>query len=94
MRSEDYSSEELPMEHRGDAIKRPDGGLKKNHLIKDIFGFKMSRWIRFLIFLFLTNLWELFVSKSVKCILWQIFNEIIDNQDLYRNKDDFLFLFL
>ena len=30
-----------------------------------------------------------FVSKSVKCILWQIFNEIIDNQDLYRNKDDF-----
>ena len=30
-----------------------------------------------------------FKSKSVKCILWQIFNEIIDNQDLYRNKDDF-----
>ena len=30
-----------------------------------------------------------FVSKSVKCILWQIFNEIVDNQDLYRNKDDF-----
>ena len=30
-----------------------------------------------------------FVSKSVKCILWQIFNDIVDNQDLYRNKDDF-----
>ena len=30
-----------------------------------------------------------FVSKSVKCMLWQIFNEIVDNQDLYRNKDDF-----
>ena len=30
-----------------------------------------------------------FVSKSVKCILWQIFNEIVDDQDLYRNKDDF-----
>ena len=30
-----------------------------------------------------------FVSKSVKYILWQTFNEIIDNQDLYRNKDDF-----
>ena len=30
-----------------------------------------------------------FVSKSVKCILWQICNEIVDNQDLYRNKDDF-----
>ena len=30
-----------------------------------------------------------FVSKSVKCILCQILNEIVDNQDLYRNKDDF-----
>ena len=29
-----------------------------------------------------------FVSKSVKCILWHISNEIVDNQDLYRNKDD------
>ena len=29
-----------------------------------------------------------FVSKSVKCILWQIFNEIADNKDLYRNKED------
>ena len=34
-----------------------------------------------------------FVSKSVKCILWQIFNEIVENQDLYRNKDDFRFFF-
>ena len=31
-----------------------------------------------------------FVSKSLKCILWQIFKEIVDNQDLDRNKDDFL----
>ena len=30
-----------------------------------------------------------FVSKSVKCILWQILNEIVENQDLYRNKEDF-----
>ena len=30
-----------------------------------------------------------FVSKSVKCILWPIFNEIVDDKDLYRNKDDF-----
>ena len=30
-----------------------------------------------------------FVSKCVKCILWQIVNEVIDNQDLNRNKDDF-----
>ena len=30
-----------------------------------------------------------FVSKFVKCILWQKINEIVDNQDLYRNKDDF-----
>ena len=29
------------------------------------------------------------VSKSVQCILWQIFNGIVDNQELYRNKDDF-----
>ena len=29
------------------------------------------------------------VSKSLKCILWQIFYEIVDNQDLYRKKDDF-----
>ena len=39
-------------------------------------------------YLFIQNILY-FVSKSVKCILWQIFNEIIDNQDLYRNKDDF-----
>ena len=26
---------------------------------------------------------------SVKCILWQIFKEIIENKDLYRVKDDF-----
>ena len=29
------------------------------------------------------------VRKSVKCILWQKFNEIVDKQALYRNKDDF-----
>ena len=34
-----------------------------------------------------------FISKSVKCILWQILNEIVENQDLYRNKDDFRFFF-
>ena len=34
-----------------------------------------------------------FLSISVKCILWQIFNEIVENQDLYRNKDDFQFFF-
>ena len=33
------------------------------------------------------------MSKSVKCILWQILNEIVENQDLYRNKDDFRFFF-
>ena len=26
----------------------------------------------------------------VKCFFWQIFNEMVENQDLYRNKDDFL----
>ena len=30
-----------------------------------------------------------FISKSVKCILWQIFNEIVENKDLNRNEDDF-----
>ena len=30
-----------------------------------------------------------FRSVSVKCISWQIYNEIVENQDLYRNKDDF-----
>ena len=29
------------------------------------------------------------LSKFVKCIFRQILNEIIKNQDLYRNKDDF-----
>ena len=29
-----------------------------------------------------------FISIPVKCILKQVFNEIVDNQDLYRNKDD------
>ena len=28
-----------------------------------------------------------FRSISVKCIFLQIFNEIVENQDLYRNKD-------
>ena len=31
-----------------------------------------------------------FVRKSVNCILWHL-NEIVDNQDLYRNKDIFFF---
>ena len=31
-----------------------------------------------------------FIIISVKCILWRIFKEIIENQDLYRNKDDFV----
>ena len=30
-----------------------------------------------------------FISISVKCRLWQIFNEIVENKDYYRNKDDF-----
>ena len=30
------------------------------------------------------------ISISVKCIFWQILNEIGENQDLYRNRDDFL----
>ena len=30
-----------------------------------------------------------FKSISVKCLSCQIYNEIVDNQDLYRNKDDF-----
>ena len=31
----------------------------------------------------------IFISMYVKYILWQIFNEIVDNQDLYRKKYDF-----
>ena len=27
---------------------------------------------------------------SLKCIFWQICNKIVEYQDLYRNKDDFL----
>ena len=30
-----------------------------------------------------------YISISFKSLLWQIFNEIVGNQDLYRNKDDF-----
>ena len=30
-----------------------------------------------------------FRSMSVKCISWPIFDEIVENQDLYKNKDDF-----
>ena len=30
-----------------------------------------------------------FISISVKCTLWQIFDKIVDNQDLYGNKEDF-----
>ena len=37
-------------------------------------------------FLFLFRTYIYLVSKSVKCLFWQIFNEIIDNQDLYRKK--------
>ena len=29
----------------------------------------------------------------MKCIFWQIKNEIVQNQDLYINKDDFWNLF-
>ena len=45
---------------------------------------------------FVTKKWNIliqkilhFISISVKCILWQIFNEIVDNQDLCWNEDDF-----
>ena len=30
-----------------------------------------------------------FISISVKYIFWQISNEMVENQDLYRNKYDF-----
>ena len=30
-----------------------------------------------------------FISISVKCIFWQLKNEIVENQDLYSKKDDF-----
>ena len=26
---------------------------------------------------------------SMKCIFWQILNRIVENQDLYRNKDEY-----
>ena len=35
------------------------------------------------------NVKDFVLSISVKCIFWQIWNEIVENQDLYRNKDDF-----
>ena len=45
---------------------------------------------------FVTKKWNVLILKilhlisiSVKCTLWQIFNEIVDKQDLYRNKADF-----
>ena len=34
-----------------------------------------------------------FVSKSVRCILWQIFNEIIDNKIYIGIKTTFEFFF-
>ena len=30
-----------------------------------------------------------FINIAVKCILGQIFNEIVGSQNLYMNKDDF-----
>ena len=30
-----------------------------------------------------------FSNIYVKCISWQISNEIVEKKDLYRNKDDF-----
>ena len=38
-------------------------------------------FILFYFFIFIQNILY-FVSKSVKCKLWQISNEIVDNQDL------------
>ena len=32
-----------------------------------------------------------FISISVKCIRWHIFNENVENQYLYRNKEDLRF---
>ena len=31
----------------------------------------------------------MFMKISVKCIFWQICKEIVENQDFYRNRDDF-----
>ena len=33
------------------------------------------------------------MSLYVKCIFWQIWTEIVENQDLYRNKNDYLIFF-
>ena len=30
-----------------------------------------------------------FISTSVKCIFWLIYNEIRENEDLQRNRDEF-----
>ena len=29
------------------------------------------------------------MNTFVKCIFWEILNEIVENHDLYRNRDDF-----
>ena len=37
---------------------------------------------------------KVFISTTLKCISWHIFHEIVENQDLYKNKDDFILYFL
>ena len=57
---------------------------------------KKSINLFFFVILFVVE--ELFIAASrsipVKCVYWKIFNKIVENQDLYRNKDDFWKFFI
>ena len=49
---------------------------------------KKNKKKKYFLFKILMTLY--FISISVICIFWWIFKEILENQDLYRNKGDFL----
>ena len=64
---------------------------RKLKLIK-IYWRHTKKKIQKKIYILIKNILHL-ISTSVKCILWQILNENVENQDLYKNKDKFKFFF-
>ena len=42
----------------------------------------------FIFYFFIQKIFH-FINIFLKCIFWQIYKEIVENQDLYRNKVDF-----
>ena len=68
---------------------RPQERNIKYKIKEEKFINKQRRHMENSILKFFFNVKDLYLKSFFKRIFWPIFNEIVENQDLYRNKDDF-----